>query len=98
MYIFIDHICNNKSINDLMPNLSDNDNNIYIQDVMINSYKVELEKQYHIILFIRELLDNPTDKYGNPLSEAKLFAYLRQIICVLDPEKAEIQDEFYKRL
>jgi hypothetical protein len=57
---------------------------------------LSIEKQYNIILFIRELLDNPTDKNGNPLTEAKLFAHLKRSVCLASDN--ESQELFFKFL
>jgi len=63
---------------------------------LLNSTRFEIEKQYYISLFFRELLNNPTDKNGNPLSEAEFFEYLRRVTCILN--ETEIQNKFYECL
>ncbi len=86
MFIFFDQIiCQNYLIKALN-----------INELMLHSNRLSIEKQYNIILFIRELLDNPTDKNGNPLTEAKLFEYSNKIICVYN--NTEAQELFYTRL
>jgi len=56
MFIFFDQIiCKNYLIKQLDVN-----------QLMLHANRLSIEKQYNIILFIRELLDNPVDKNGNP--------------------------------
>lgn len=57
--------------------------------------ELELEKQYHIILFLRDLLDYPKNQNGDPLSEAELFKYINKMIC---NEGGFYQSDFFRRL
>jgi len=86
MFIFFDQIiCKNYLIKQLDVN-----------QLMLHANRLSIEKQYNIILFIRELLDNPVDKNGNPLTEAKLFEYSNKVICFYN--NTESQEMFYANL
>ncbi len=63
--------------------------------LIFNINELELEKQYHIVLFLRDLLDNPKNQNGNPLSEAELFEYINKMIC---NEGGYYQSDFFRRL
>jgi hypothetical protein len=66
-----------------------------LDSLIFDVNELELEKQYNIVLFLRELLDNPKDKNGNPLSEAKFFEYVNRMIC---NEGDYYQSNFFRRL
>ncbi len=63
--------------------------------LIFNINELELEKQYHIILFLRDLLDYPKNQNGDSLSEAELFEYINKMIC---NEGGYYQSDFFRRL